>query len=557
MPNLGEKMNSAQLLQLVKETTAGTYAASGERLIMTCLNGGFLQPEDAWDMFRAQGFNDDVWHAITKSHRVWQGTVQWDYEQSDTLLQMLCGAATTTDTSVAGKVTKTFELPVAGQRDIIPFTVEYGLPDDCERCPYGLIQSISQNATRDGAKVDGQITIICQQPVASGVAMTGTIAANQAYALSSADGATPGVITVKNAGGTTLGTYTDTPGSSNATVKAAIEAIPGITTANVTGSVPAASGTVANPTAAPTTGGTGGSWAGPAGTYLIAYSYINATGETLVSPTLAQTYTQPGSVPAVSAPILPAGATNVKWYMSQAGGSTLTLHTTGTGGALTFIPTNPPAGGAAASPTANTTGTGGGTRNVIIASPANTRFIFTTPSAGWSATETARGKTAGLLIPAAVPMVVQNAQHYRGNDFAALNAQARPDDALDKCKGVAWSLGGLVDPVWYASDNQLSYSSHVDGADRQTQITLTLGAASSIIADVKTDALAQPATPNAFAHLLHHPDGLHALELRHYSSVRGAIPQSAGGNVKQFEVPLGPVLPATGNAIKFLLTVPA
>jgi len=166
----GEKKNSRNRLQLVKEATPGVYDSAGDRLMMTSLKGEF-QPEEAWASFRPAGFDEDAWHSLERSHRVWTGTVRFDYAQVPTLLRMLCGEPTATDTS-GGVVTETFELSNGEERDPVTYTVEYGTVTDCDRCPYGLLVALSGSSERVGDSFEGNITIICQKPTAEGVAMT-------------------------------------------------------------------------------------------------------------------------------------------------------------------------------------------------------------------------------------------------------------------------------------------------------------------------------------------------------------------------------------------------
>ena len=170
-----EQMNTANLLQLIREAVPGTYDEGGERLVMTSLRGDFA-PEEAWASFRPSGFNENAWHAMERTHNVWTGTVRWDYKQAPLLLRMLCGAPVS-DVVAGGVRTRMFTLPESGARNLdgSTFTIEYGQQDSCERCTYGLLVAISLPAERTADTVEGQITIICRRAAddAVGVPMTG------------------------------------------------------------------------------------------------------------------------------------------------------------------------------------------------------------------------------------------------------------------------------------------------------------------------------------------------------------------------------------------------
>lgn len=114
---------------------------------------------------------------------------------------------------------------------------------------------------------------------------------------------------------------------------------------------------IAAPTTAPalTTASAGGTI--PAGTYQGAYSYVTASGlETTPSPSGSVTTT--GTTSTISFPTLtlPAGVASVNYYVSQAGGTALTLQGNNTGAAFTL--TAPPTSTGKAPPTTNSTNRG-------------------------------------------------------------------------------------------------------------------------------------------------------------------------------------------------------
>ncbi len=186
---MSEQMNTQNILQLVRETTPGTYNPAGEKLVMVSMKGDF-SPDQSWANFRPMGFNEDAWNALERTHQVWQGTVRWDFLQAPTLLRMLCGAPVT-DVTADGVRTRTFQIPESGPRDLAgsTYTVEYGLRTSCERCCYGLLLSITMPTERMGDTVEGQVTILCQKPADDAVAvpMTGATAQGDIFTVALTD----------------------------------------------------------------------------------------------------------------------------------------------------------------------------------------------------------------------------------------------------------------------------------------------------------------------------------------------------------------------------------
>lgn len=126
----------------------------------------------------------------------------------------------------------------------------------------------------------------------------------------------------------------------------------GLQTGQVLGGVSGTSA-ISNPTTAPTlTAGSSGSLA--IGTWLVAYSYKNTFGETLVSSNGSITLTAGQTSIAVTALTGVPGGVTVNWYVSQAAGSgTRRLYTNNSGGAFSI--TAAPSGSAATVPGSNTT----------------------------------------------------------------------------------------------------------------------------------------------------------------------------------------------------------
>jgi hypothetical protein len=103
-------------------------------------------------------------------------------------------------------------------------------------------------------------------------------------------------------------------------------------------------GPKANPAVAPTLASSAGTLA--AGVYLVAYSYLNALGETLISPTQSITLAANKKID-VSSVSLPAGMTSINWYMSESPGATkliFAINNTGSAFSLTALPSKNGAG---------------------------------------------------------------------------------------------------------------------------------------------------------------------------------------------------------------------
>lgn len=172
----GLEMASKRRLQLIRETTPGTYNPLGLRFLMHSINGS-LQPDEQFSKFRPSGYNEDAWNALVRTHSVYSGTIRFDYEQWLPILEMYAGAAKS-DTTSTGVRTLEFQVADSGERDAITYTIEDGPKDSCDRCTYGILISLSFGYERMGTDVTGNITILCRKPSATGVPMTGATAQN-------------------------------------------------------------------------------------------------------------------------------------------------------------------------------------------------------------------------------------------------------------------------------------------------------------------------------------------------------------------------------------------
>ena len=177
----GEKMYSSLLTQFVREDVPGTYnPASGARFVMTQVKGEFV-PEEQWANFRPDGFNEDAWNALSKTHQMFSGTFQPDFSHIEILMEMCCGVKNFAQTApAAGVVQYVYEPPAVGSRDIYTYSIERGTPDNCDVSTYGILVSLSMESDRDAASISGAFSLLARKPAADkiGVAMSGAIAQN-------------------------------------------------------------------------------------------------------------------------------------------------------------------------------------------------------------------------------------------------------------------------------------------------------------------------------------------------------------------------------------------
>ncbi|HEY0073869.1 MAG TPA: hypothetical protein VGB77_07185, partial [Abditibacteriaceae bacterium] len=183
------------------------------------------QPNQNWESFRPNGVNDIAYHAQTKAWRVLSGTVQMSFDEFLFLAPLIYGDAA--DTEAAGGITTdTFELATSGERGAKTATVEHGLRDSCDRCPFGFIVDFSNiGVSRDGQNINATITIICQEPdeLSQGVPMTGWEAASEIQTLTFAATPTAKTLGIRAAG--TTETFAFTPATSNGALETGIEGL--------------------------------------------------------------------------------------------------------------------------------------------------------------------------------------------------------------------------------------------------------------------------------------------------------------------------------------------
>lgn len=627
---MSERMNSSFLLQLVKGDTHGE-AGAGDRRVMVGFQGGWAD-QDEWANFRPSGVNVDAWNAMIKTHRVWSGTIEWDYNDFAFIAPMVFGTAVDTD-EADGVTTVTYALPDFGERTAIqPFTVEYGQRDNCEKCHYGLITSISKANGRDGMHVSGQIRILCRKPDAEdiGVPMTGWGGATEVQVLTFTNAPLVQEFALRGVGGTT-DTGMFTPATSNADLKTAIEArtLYDDFTATVTGSLTGSATKSGTKTVsfseqedAPTlevlvsesqrllvTGGdedtdyqwngctafqlgiseaslqtllraTGGNWANVVvkGSSALGGVVVSGAGSTEVNGSYTQDGVSNGAPKfsyndGMTTYWVVYGGSSI-WYItdgingntSGGGGSTNFYQAAGTAGT---VPTSgwTVLGGVSTAPTLAYTASSAdftayfpfSVGNIAQGTVVGTGAVASTVTQGNAVattvvptTTTAGAATHDVTVPLKQPILVPQGSHRRADSIAELDDAT----AIDKAKGMTMTLGNLVDPVWFADENNLTYNSHVDGADRQQEFSLTLAETSTHTETLKGLSEEQPSGEQAFEHREVHPDAEYSLKIQHYSSIRGAIGYGAAGNVRTREFPLGPVLHDADNAVKFVISYP-
>ncbi len=186
----GEKMYSSLLMQLVRESVPGTHdPASANRFVMTQVKGEFV-PEEQWANFRPDGFNEDAWNALSKTHQMFSGTFQPDFSHIEILFEMCCGVKNFAQTSpAAGTVQYEYQPPALGSRELFTYSVERGTPDNCDVSTYGILVSLSMESDRDAASVSGAFTLLARKPAANkiGIAMSGGVAQNHKTRISAAN----------------------------------------------------------------------------------------------------------------------------------------------------------------------------------------------------------------------------------------------------------------------------------------------------------------------------------------------------------------------------------
>jgi hypothetical protein len=252
--NRGEKLQSAQFLQLIEEDVPGTFKPTGVRHILTCLKGE-VQPEEAWDSFRPDGVHEDAWAALSKEHVLYTAQIRWDYAQQYVLARMLFGIDETVRavSSGSGYIEEQFALAVHDARPLQTYTLEYGQPKSCSRHTYAVLVSINRNHDRDGQNIDGQLVLMARRAEAYDVPMTGGSPQNAVLTINANNVSGNGVFAIQ-APGAAAENVTLHIGDSTATVKAAFEALNSLAGVTVTGAVATSSGELHILTASGATG---------------------------------------------------------------------------------------------------------------------------------------------------------------------------------------------------------------------------------------------------------------------------------------------------------------
>lgn len=164
----GLKMNSANVLQLIKETTPGTYDAGGERTVATMFRIE-PQPETVYESHKPQGWNSRAWNAITREHTVFSGALRLNFPQLPILFDMLCGPAVSDSGTPRVRV---WEMKDTGPDARQTYTAEYGQVNEASRHAYLLLASLAINFMRMTENNEGSVTLLAKQSSADDLIMT-------------------------------------------------------------------------------------------------------------------------------------------------------------------------------------------------------------------------------------------------------------------------------------------------------------------------------------------------------------------------------------------------
>ncbi|RYX82193.1 hypothetical protein EON83_20235 [bacterium] len=429
MPTKGESIYSKLLLQLVREETPGVYDPNGRRTVMLQVKGDFV-PEEQWGNFRPDGFNVDAWNALSKEHRVFNGTLQPDFSHIELLAEMACGVSFLTTTApTTDTVQNVYEVPSMGERSIYTYTLERGTPSSCERCTYGILIAMSGTNDRDAATPEGSITLLCRKPElgSADVPMTGGVAQSAVLRFTATGVAAPGVFAVK-IGSAAAQNVSLAAGDTTANTVTKLAAV-GVT-ATVVGTVATATGEVHrlyNPSATGNAVFYGGAITlNPnTSTTTSLQTAIQALGGDFAARTVAGTITPP----TIGAPFSMAGSTDDALYngtYTNAGNYNSAPYYTNANGRVCYLwsgttwyftsalgsPAFVSAAGNATNPTAATAGGTGpavptitytsspGFVDITITTPSgagNVADIESNPGTGYVGTSTPPGGSSGVI----------------------------------------------------------------------------------------------------------------------------------------------------------------
>lgn len=550
----GTEIYSQNRLQVIEEATPGT-AGTGSPIVAYDLATDYQQTRD-FASHRPEGYNADLWHAVTRSSVTFSGPIKPDYAQMDKWLRNCFGVAAATSLEGGGTVkVREYRQPNSGRVDRKTHTFEYGETDNAKRATYGLVSALSIASSRAG-DTDGNIEIFARKPV-EGVAMSGGVPINEVQVIT-LDGATgDGTLVVP---ATTLGAggnVTLTPGMTAGALKTALAAKTAIgaeANISVVGSSDALVGGIDNPDTAPsaTTAGAGGI---PPGSYDIVYTYYNGSGETAKSPSVDN---QPigGGNGVLTAAALPVGADGVRFYARLNGsGDEFRLVATDTDNVASW--SSAIDGGAAVAPSANTTASGSSDGSYAITFQAalagKNIDPITTATAGYSVSATVEGATGEILEFEPKPILPGHWVVTKASTLTALDATPT---ALTTAEEHSVSVSGLVNPHW-VEDNTDTFTSHVDQIPTiEASFAVATGSTESLALDA--DMTAWPSTPKWYGFRATAPDGIHALWIDIYGSIR-AVPQfDEDNNVWRRNYELSQVInTTTGYSLRVTTKTPA
>jgi hypothetical protein len=180
---MGQGLNtqSERLLQILPETTHGTYNAAATPIVLTNFKHEY-QEANQFDNWRAPGVNEDEFNAVIEQMVTVNGELVLYYNLFDHLLQYMLPTPSGADDATAGGArTRVWKRPLTGRIDRKSFTLEEGIAASCRRATYGLIPSFGITSARgNNGRTRGQLSIVAQKAT-EGVAMTanGTIVTPQ------------------------------------------------------------------------------------------------------------------------------------------------------------------------------------------------------------------------------------------------------------------------------------------------------------------------------------------------------------------------------------------
>lgn len=557
MSTSGLKPNSANLFQIIKEATPGTYDAQGDRYLMSSLRVE-PQEEQSNDFFKPQGWNARAWNAVTRLHSVISGSVRLDFAQVDILLSLLCGEPVSDEISGDYRE-RVYRLAATGADERETYTAEYGTRNEAARYAYLLLQSLSLNFMRMTENNEGSVTLLARKASAYGVNMTGMVAMPTIFTLT-ADATTQAVgVTMPATSLGSGGVVTVNPGNSAADVKAAIEALTGYTTAGVSGALTTTPNTNVKARMTPLLGannafdGNNGTNA-PRGQAVV-WDCGDVRGITGIDFRVtdgdnASFILEQDDNDSFSSPTQVGSVGTAGGQFNH--GITLNVAHTERYLRLSWTP-NPTGNNLGISEITPYAPVTSGTLTITITSPQEAIGTPTEGTARWSIERTQSGADGVLAVPALVPILPQMWTARRAAAYADL-AGATP---ISRMRGFGLDLPDRALLQWFFDDSDVEFDDWVQG-EGEVMARLTLvNETDGVCADLVEKARDVPATPEWWQFKAQHPDLDYMLAIDGFFAVSGNIPYGTEGNVRHREFPLSAMLNDQGWLLQITTRVPA